>query len=199
MKSFQLIMGRAIMSRGIIGLGIMGLTAVAVLTGPGMTHVLASAQPAASALGADPVAATNPAVTGEWQGPRFVTDDAGVALQGYDPVAYFTEKAPRSGSAQFQTDYEGATFQFASEENRDQFVNDPEAFAPQFGGYCVKNLAQGSLVPGSPLEWTIVGNRLYFLGERKALEQFNRAREDHLTRAADQWSELDRLARQRGF
>jgi len=63
------------------------------------------------------------------------TED-GLAIRGHDPVAYFTEGRPVRGSAEHVAEWNGATWQFASAQNRDAFLADPEAYAPQFGGFC---------------------------------------------------------------
>ncbi len=59
----------------------------------------------------------------------------GLALEGYDAVAYFKENLPREGKAEFTTDYNGAKWQFQSAENRDAFIKEPAKYAPQYGGF----------------------------------------------------------------
>ncbi len=63
------------------------------------------------------------------------TDGSGVAIKGYDPVAYFTEGRPVKGSPEFEYEWQDAKWRFASPANRDKFVVNPEAYAPQYGGY----------------------------------------------------------------
>ena len=63
------------------------------------------------------------------------TDGNNVAIHGYDTVSYFTEKEPLEGSPNFIHSWKGATWQFASAENRNLFADNPEKYAPQFGGY----------------------------------------------------------------
>ena len=93
--------------------------------------------------------------------------EGGIAINGYDPVAYFTEAKPVEGSASFTADYMGATFQFASVENRDLFAADPEAYAPQYGGYCAYAVSKGATASTSPRAWTVHEGKLYL--------NFNRA------------------------
>jgi YHS domain-containing protein len=86
----------------------------------------------------------------------------GIAIRGTDPVAYFTEGRPVEGSAEFTHDWEGATWRFASAENRDAFAADPEAYAPAYGGYCAWAIAaKGSLATTQPQNWAIVDGRLF--------------------------------------
>ncbi len=84
-----------------------------------------------------------------------------LALQGYDTVAYFTAGAPVRGSAEFSTEYKGAEWRFANQENLDRFLADPEAYAPQYGGYCAWAVAQGDTAKGDARHWAIVDDRLY--------------------------------------
>lgn len=85
----------------------------------------------------------------------------GIAIRGYDTVAYFTEGKPVKGSSEYSTEWMGATWQFASQENLDSFIKTPGSFAPQYGGYCAYGVSQGYLVKIEPDLWTIVDNKLY--------------------------------------
>ncbi len=84
-----------------------------------------------------------------------------LAVGGYDPVAYFEASAPVKGAKEFAYQYEDATWLFSSADNLDQFKQDPEAFAPQYGGYCAWAVAQGYTAPGNPKNWSVRGGRLY--------------------------------------
>ena len=86
---------------------------------------------------------------------------SGVAIRGYDTVAYFTEGSPAEGSDEFTTQWQGANWKFASQEHLDLFEADPEKYAPQYGGYCAYGVAQDSLVKIEPENWTIVDDKLY--------------------------------------
>lgn len=90
-----------------------------------------------------------------------VFTDGGVAIRGYDPVAYFTQSAPVAGDAAYRAAYNGATWLFASAENQALFEAQPEAFAPQYGGYCAYAVSKGGTVTTSPDAWTIVDDKLY--------------------------------------
>ncbi len=84
-----------------------------------------------------------------------------VAVNGYDVVGYFTEGAHVQGSPEFSSDWMGATWHFASAENRDLFATTPEAYAPQYGGHCAYAASKGALASTVPEAWTIVDGKLY--------------------------------------
>lgn len=88
-------------------------------------------------------------------------DSKGLALQGYDAVAYFKENSPREGKADFTADYNGAKWQFATAENRDNFQKDPAKYAPQYGGYCAWAVGHNYTAKGDPNAWKIVDGKLY--------------------------------------
>lgn len=91
--------------------------------------------------------------------PVFSAD--GAAIKGYDPVAYFTEEDAIAGKPEFTHDYMGATWRFASAENRDTFAANPEKYAPQYGGYCAYAVSQGYIAPIDPDAWSVRDGKLY--------------------------------------
>lgn len=99
------------------------------------------------------------AVSGAFAGEIFTTN--GVAINGYDAVAYFTDNKPVKGSNKYTTSFKGATFQFASAAHRDAFAKDPERYAPQYGGYCAFGTAQGHKATTEPQAFTVVDQKLY--------------------------------------
>ena len=92
----------------------------------------------------------------------------GIAIDGYDTVAYFTEKKAVKGSEQFTYDWAGAKWNFATEINRAAFVADPEKFAPQYGGYCALNIAYGALSKKPTADFEVYRGKLYLFGEATA-------------------------------
>ena len=90
-----------------------------------------------------------------------VNTENGWAIKGYDPAAYFTTGKPTPGLAQFTTAYKGATYRFASAENRARFIATPEKFVPQYGGYCAYAIALNRIADIEPDEWAIVNDKLY--------------------------------------
>lgn len=85
----------------------------------------------------------------------------GYAVSGYDPVSYFVAGAPVKGDPDLSTTYAGATYLFASPENKAAFEADPAKYAPQYGGFCAFGLAMGRKVPGDPNVWAIEDGKLY--------------------------------------
>src|SRR5262245_26375588 len=87
--------------------------------------------------------------------PIFKEKD-GVALKGYDVVAYFSQSKAVAGKKEFEHEWMGARWRFANAENRDLFAKSPEKYAPQYGGYCAYGVADGHLSPTEPDAWKIV-------------------------------------------
>ncbi len=85
----------------------------------------------------------------------------GVAVKGYDVVAYFTEGAPTKGEKAFTHEWMGASWRFASAANRDAFAGDPERYAPAYRGFCAYAVAYGGLADIDPKAWTIHEGRLF--------------------------------------
>ena len=91
----------------------------------------------------------------------YVNSATGEAINGYDPVAYFTEMKPVRGLAEFTFAYKGADFLFASAANRDLFAADPEKYAPQYGGWCAYAMSKNAFATTAPEAWTIHEGKLY--------------------------------------
>lgn len=85
----------------------------------------------------------------------------GIAIRGYDTVAYFTQGKPVEGNDKFTTQWSDATWKFSSQEHLDLFSAEPEKYAPQYGGYCAYGVANESLVKIEPEQWSIVDDKLY--------------------------------------
>ena len=95
---------------------------------------------------------------------------SGLAIRGYDPVAYFTDQRPVKGLPQFNYSWMGATWLFATAANRDQFSADPARYAPQYGGYCSYAVSKGHTASIDPEAWRIVDGKLY-LNYSKGVEK----------------------------
>ena len=84
-----------------------------------------------------------------------------LAVGGFDTVAYHTQKAAVPGTGQFRVSWKGAEWHFASKENLDLFVREPDKYAPQYGGHCAFAVAGGSTAAGDPRLWDVVNGKLY--------------------------------------
>lgn len=89
------------------------------------------------------------------------TNIPGVAIDGYDPVAYFLENKAVKGNKEHVCDYNGTQWQFSSQENRDRFLANPEKYAPQFGGYCALSITHNEIVVSDPESFVIKDDKLY--------------------------------------
>ncbi len=89
------------------------------------------------------------------------TSTTGLALQGYDPVAYFTDGAPSKGSYKITAIHDGATYRFTSQDHKAAFEADPAAYLPQYGGFCAFGTAMGFKFDGDPTQWKIVDGELF--------------------------------------
>jgi YHS domain-containing protein len=108
------------------------------------------------------VGVLTPAVAGAETSPVTPVNTAdGVALKGYDPVAYFTAGKPTPGMDEYALRWKGVTYRFASAENRALFNADPERYAPQYGGYCAYAMSINRIADIDPARWTIVDGKLY--------------------------------------
>lgn len=85
----------------------------------------------------------------------------GLAVHGFDVVAYFTEGKPVQGDAKFAVVHRDATYRFASQANLDAFNANPAKYAPVYGGYCAYGVSVGAKFDGDPRYWKIVDGRLY--------------------------------------
>ena len=97
---------------------------------------------------------------------RVVNQSQGVAIKGYDPVAYFTQSDAVKGDATHAHVWNDATWLFATAANRDAFAADPEKFAPQYGGYCAYAMSRDYVADITPTAWKIVDGKLYLNNSR---------------------------------
>ncbi len=111
----------------------------------------------------------------------------GTALKGYDTVAYHTAGRPVEGSRKFSHTWGGATWRFASAENRDLFAADPERYAPAYGGYCAYGMAQGAKVDIDPSAWRIVDGRLFLNANREVQQIWVKDIPGYIVRADTHW------------
>lgn len=131
-------------------------------------------------------------------GPQYV-DESGYAASGYDVVAYFDlEQAPIGhkqpaavpGKSWITAEYNGATFAFSSEANRDKFVADPARYAPQYDGFCAYGVTHGGKAPGNPHLWRIVDGKLYLNLQPSIVELWEEDIEGLIKDAEQKWTAI---------
>lgn len=128
----------------------------------------------------------------------YVTDPlSGSAIEGMDPVSYFTEPEPLMGKAEYEYHWKGVSWFFATEANREVFRAAPEAYVPQFGGYGLAGIARGYLSNGNPRIYAVYNRRLYLFYSAGNREAFLLEKAAMVNFAFDNWLDLrDQLARQ---
>ena len=115
----------------------------------------------------------------------------GLAIEGFDPVAYFTDARPELGLADFEASEAGAVWRFRNASDRASFVAHPDIYGPQYGGYDPIDLARGVTVAGNPRFWLVSGQRLYLFGREQTRDAFA-ADPSRVLRSADlRWPELE--------
>ncbi len=144
-----------------------------------------SANPCSSV---NPCASANPCAATANSAPSIYTESSsGLAIRGTDPVAYFTEGKAVKGDSQYESKWQGATWRFSSQENQKLFEADPEAYAPQYGGYCAQGLAEGNVVSIDPQAWKIVDGKLYLNYSKDVQKQWLQDVPGHISSANEKW------------
>lgn len=123
-------------------------------------------------------------------GEAINVDKNGLALQGYDPVAYFTDSKPVKGSPDFTATYKGGTYQFVSAEHRDSFNQTPTKYEPQFGGFCALSASMNKLEGIVPEDFQVLDGRLILLRNKKAVDMWSKDPEGNLKKADANWPTL---------
>jgi len=114
----------------------------------------------------------------------------GVAIQGYDPVAYFVEGKAVLGLKEVKVQYDIATYYFATEANKEEFVKNPDKFVPQYGGYCAFGLSKGYKAPIDPKAFTIVEDKLYLNYSLDVKAEWMKQREERIVKANENWKKI---------
>ncbi|WP_439500308.1 YHS domain-containing (seleno)protein [Bosea sp. (in: a-proteobacteria)] len=127
---------------------------------------------------------TPPAHAGE------VNDLTGLAIKGYDPVAYFRDARPVTGSAQFTATHKGATFRFATAANRDAFMAEPQRYAPQYGGFCAYAAAQGYKADIDPAAYAVVDGKLYLNYNKSIQSTWNKDPAGYIAKGDANWPKV---------
>ncbi len=116
---------------------------------------------------------------------------SGLAIEGFDPVAYFTDQLATQGVPDFEASQAGAVWRFRNEGNRASFVSHPEIYGPQFGGYDPVDLGRGVTYAGNPRFWLIVDQRLYLFGREDSRDAFAANSARFLKDATARWPALE--------
>jgi hypothetical protein len=115
----------------------------------------------------------------------------GVAIKGYDPVAYFTENRAMKGSEDYAYDWLGTPWFFVNAEHRDMFISDPVKYAPQYGGYCAGEVVGGSVtVDIDPEAFRIIDGKLYLIYDQVDAEDFAAHADEYIPRADANWPKI---------
>jgi|SRR6516162_388705 YHS domain-containing protein len=120
-------------------------------------------------------------------------DEGRLALKGYDPVAYFTDKRAMVGDAQFRYEWDGAIYHFASAKHLELFKAEPERYLPQYNQWCAASVAKGVKVYGNPEWWLVVDDRLYLFGKPIGPELMRKDPAAMKSAADKNWGEVSKL------
>ncbi len=119
-----------------------------------------------------------------------VNPGTGLAISGFDPVAYFTESKALFGRPEFEFNLDGVVWRFSNEGNRGAFAGHPEVYMPRFGGYDAVAIGRGRTVPGHPLIWVVTGQRLYLFYSEETRAAFLADAGRTIDTAERKWPEM---------
>ena len=125
----------------------------------------------------------------------YYSDGNGLAINGYDPVAYFLEDKPVRGYSQFTFVWQETEWRFKNQANMDAFKLSPEKYAPQFGGYCAYGTSENHKSPTKPAAFTIVDDKLYLNYSMKVKQLWLKDMRGHITKAEVNWVTLKEKAK----
>ena len=121
----------------------------------------------------------------------------GVAISGYDPVAYFDEERPVKGVPEFRAEFRGSTFQFISAAHREAFAADPAKYAPQYGGYCAYGMSKGYKATIDPEAFSVVHDTLYLNYSEAVRTRWLSDVSGHIQQANANWPEVQKQTKVR--
>lgn len=116
----------------------------------------------------------------------------GVAIKGYDPVAYFTDQGPTKGSSDLTASHDGATYHFSTEANQKAFTKNPNKYAPEYGGYCAYGISVGKLIKVNPKVFFINDGKLYLQYNRSVAKDYASNLKANLATSDQQWVKLSK-------
>jgi YHS domain-containing protein len=170
--------------------GMMNIAKIMKTISPLLVALIAASASASPVWKMQKPVAHGLSVFAETKKSKVAVDANGVAIQGYDPVAYFKQNKPVKGSPKNQSVYQGAKFYFASAADKKEFDKSPIRYAPTYGGYCANSLRKGKLKNGDPNIFYIYKGKLYFCSTKAAAEEFEKDIDKHLIETDDNWRQL---------
>jgi YHS domain-containing protein len=145
-----------------------------------------------SALGRAGVLALSLSLSATFAAAQAVnTDKSGIAIGGYDPVAYFTQTKALKGTPQITASHGTATYYFASTANRDAFLANPDKYAPVYGGYCAYGVAHGHKVSVDPEAFRVVDDKLYLNYSKGVQQRWIADIPGNIAKADSNWPKLE--------
>lgn len=122
--------------------------------------------------------------------PVYTNGSSNIAIKGYDTVAFFTENKPVKGHKQFSTQYQEATWYFSSQENLQRFINEPERYAPQYGGYCAYAISRNTTASINPRYFNIHNGKLYLNYNKGVQKRWLKQLDQSIKKANTHWPTL---------
>jgi YHS domain-containing protein len=116
----------------------------------------------------------------------------GLAVRGYDTVAFFAEQSAVQGNPSYAYAWKGAKWLFSTPENMEKFKQNPEAYAPQFGGYCSYAVSHGYTADGDPRAWKIVDGKLFLNYNQKTKETWEKEQNQFIKQGEENWLEFQK-------
>ncbi|HLP64959.1 YHS domain-containing (seleno)protein [Flavobacterium sp.] len=129
-------------------------------------------------------------ITTQAQKSTEYNQEKGIALQGFDPVAYFETAKALKGTKEFSVTHNGVVYQFSSEKNKTLFLSNPIQYEPQYGGYCAYGMSNGYKAPIEPEAFTIVDGKLYLNYNLKVKEMWLKEQSARIEKANKNWEEV---------
>ena len=124
------------------------------------------------------------------QSKVYSNSSTGIAINGYDPVAYFTQGKPVEGRAEYLLAWSGATWYFSSAVNKALFEGNPDKYAPQYGGYCAFAVSYGSTATTVPEAWSIVDGKLYLNNSIGVRSRWDTNQKGYISKANKNWPKV---------
>jgi YHS domain-containing protein len=120
--------------------------------------------------------------------------EKGIAIEGYDPVAYFKQNKAVKGSTEFSATYQGIIYNFSSADNKNTFLKNPSAYEPQYGGWCAYAMgSNGNKVEVDPGTFKIINNKLYLFYNKyfnNTLKSWNKDEANLKAKADINWQKI---------